>query len=95
MYVNVVFVIACLYSAVSLTLVRERRFIKNIIIILFWICSNKNLNCFSYKIKTTLKGRGTCYDFFRRITSVAKVVPFVLGSQIPTRGLKAVEVING
>ena len=27
MYVNVVFVIRCLYSAVSLTLVREQRFI--------------------------------------------------------------------
>ena len=28
MYVSVVFVIRCLYSAVSLTLVREQRFIK-------------------------------------------------------------------
>ena len=28
MYVNVVFVIRCLYSAVSLTLVREQRFIR-------------------------------------------------------------------
>ena len=28
MYVDVVFVISCLYSAVSLTLVREQRFIR-------------------------------------------------------------------
>ena len=28
MYVNVFFVIRCLYSAVSLTLVREQRFIR-------------------------------------------------------------------
>ena len=28
LYVNVVFVIRCLYSAVSLTLVREQRFIR-------------------------------------------------------------------
>ena len=28
MYVNVVFVISCLYSAVSLTLVREQRFVR-------------------------------------------------------------------
>ena len=28
MYVNVVFVIGCLYSAVSLTLVKEQRFIR-------------------------------------------------------------------
>ena len=28
MYVSVVFVIRCLYSAVSLTLVREQRFIR-------------------------------------------------------------------
>ena len=28
MYVNVVFVMSCLYSAVSLTLVREQRFIR-------------------------------------------------------------------
>ena len=33
MYVNVVFVITCLYSAVSLTLVREQCFIRMIIII--------------------------------------------------------------
>ena len=32
MYVNVVFVIRCLYSAVSLTLVKEYRFIRIIII---------------------------------------------------------------
>ena len=32
-YVNVIFVIRCLYSAVSLTLVREQRFIRIIIII--------------------------------------------------------------
>ena len=31
MYVNVVFVIRCLYSAASLTLVREQRFIRIII----------------------------------------------------------------
>ena len=30
MYVNVVFVIRCWYSAVSLALVREQRFIRNI-----------------------------------------------------------------
>ena len=30
MYVNVVFVIRCLYSAVSLTTVREQRLIRNI-----------------------------------------------------------------
>ena len=34
MYVNVVFVIRCLYSAVSLTLVKEQRFIRIIIIII-------------------------------------------------------------
>ena len=33
MYVNVVFVIRCLYRAVSLTLVKEQRFIRIIIII--------------------------------------------------------------
>ena len=32
MYVNVVFVIRCLYSVVSLTLVREQRFIRIVII---------------------------------------------------------------
>ena len=32
MYVNVVFVIRCLYSAVSLTLVKKYRFIRIIII---------------------------------------------------------------
>ena len=34
MYVNVVFVIICLYSAVSLTLVKEERLIRIIIIII-------------------------------------------------------------
>ena len=34
MYVNVVFVVRCLYSAVSLTLVREQRFIRIIIVII-------------------------------------------------------------
>ena len=34
MYVNVVFVITCLYNAVSLTLVREQHFIINIIVII-------------------------------------------------------------
>ena len=34
MYVNVVFVIRCLYSAVSLTLVKEQRFIRIFIIII-------------------------------------------------------------
>ena len=34
MYVNVVFVIRCLYSAVSLTLVKEWRLIKIVIIII-------------------------------------------------------------
>ena len=34
MYVNVVFVIRRLYSAVSLTLVREQRFIRNIFLLL-------------------------------------------------------------
>ena len=33
MYVNVLFVIRCLYSTVSLTLVKEKRFIRIIIII--------------------------------------------------------------
>ena len=37
MYVNVFFVIRCLYSAVSLTLVREQRFIRIIIIIIIII----------------------------------------------------------
>ena len=36
MYVNVVFVIRCLYSAVSLTLVKEQRFIIIIIIIIIY-----------------------------------------------------------
>ena len=36
MYVNVVFVIRCLYSAVSLTLVKEKRFIR--IIIYYYYC---------------------------------------------------------
>ena len=35
MYVNVFFVIRCLYSTVSLTLVREQHFIRIIIIIIF------------------------------------------------------------
>ena len=35
MYVNVVFVIICLYSAVNLTLVKEQRFIRIIIIIIY------------------------------------------------------------
>ena len=39
MYVDVVFVISCLYSAVSLTLVREHRFIRIIIIIISIIIS--------------------------------------------------------
>ncbi len=34
MYVNVVFVIRCLYSAVSLTLVKEQRFIRIILLLL-------------------------------------------------------------
>ena len=38
MYVNVIFVIRRWYSAVGLTLVREQRFIKNIIMI---ICSGE------------------------------------------------------
>ena len=37
MYVNVVFVIRCLYRAVSSTLVREQRFIRIIIIIIIII----------------------------------------------------------
>ena len=37
MYVNVVFVIRCLYSAMSLTLVREQRFIIIILIIIIII----------------------------------------------------------
>ena len=35
MYVNVIFVIRCLYSAVSLTLVKEHRFIR---IIYYYFC---------------------------------------------------------
>ena len=41
MYVNVVFVIRCFYSAVSLTLVREQHFIRiiiNIIIVVVICC---------------------------------------------------------
>ena len=43
MYVNMIFVIRCLYSAVSLTPVREQRFIKKkkktiIIVIKFPVC---------------------------------------------------------
>ena len=34
MYVNLVFVIKCLYSAVSLTLVKEQRFIRIILLLL-------------------------------------------------------------
>ena len=37
MYVSVVFVIRCLYSAVSLTLIREQRFIRSIIIIINYV----------------------------------------------------------
>ena len=36
MYVNVVFVIRCLYSAVSLTLVREQRFIRIIYVFIYY-----------------------------------------------------------
>ena len=36
MYVNVFFVISCQYSAVSVTLVREQRFIRIIIIIYYY-----------------------------------------------------------
>ena len=42
MYVNVVFVIRCLYRAVSLTLVREQRFIRIIILILIIISSSSS-----------------------------------------------------
>ena len=38
MYVNVVFVIRCLYSAVSLTLVKEQSYIRIIIIIIIIYC---------------------------------------------------------
>ena len=37
MYINVVFVIRCLYSAVSLTLAKEQRFIRIIYLLLFFI----------------------------------------------------------
>ena len=37
MYVSVVFVIRCLYSTVSLTLVKELRFIRIIIIVIIII----------------------------------------------------------
>ena len=39
MYVSVDFVIRCLYSGVSLTLIRELRFVGNIIIIIIIIDS--------------------------------------------------------
>ena len=41
MYFNVVFVIRCLYSVMSLTLVKEQRFIRFIIIIIIIIISQK------------------------------------------------------
>ena len=40
MYVNVLFVIRCLYSAVSLTLVKEQRFIRIIYLIIIIIIIN-------------------------------------------------------
>ena len=41
MYVNVVFVIRCLYSAVSLTLVREQHFIRIIIYYYYYLMGNE------------------------------------------------------
>ena len=40
MYVNVVFVIRCLYSAVSLTLVKEQHFIRFIYLLLLLLLSS-------------------------------------------------------
>ena len=61
MYVNVVFVIRCLYSAVSLTLVKEQRLIRIIIII------RVHSSCKSYTVpegraKTVGDGE-TSFDF--------------------------------
>ena len=44
MYVNVDFVIRCLYSAVSTALVREQRFIRIIIIVVMRKCTNHAYN---------------------------------------------------
>ena len=44
MYVNVVFVVRCLYGAVSLTLVREQCFIRIIIIIIHVMLIDLNLS---------------------------------------------------
>ena len=51
MYVNVVFVMRCLYSAVSLTLVREQHLIR-IIIIYYYINNNIIINVIIIIIKT-------------------------------------------
>ena len=40
MYVSVVFVIRCLYSTVSLTLIREQRFIRIIYYYYYWFSTD-------------------------------------------------------
>ena len=58
MYVSVVFVIRCLYSAVSLTLVREQRFIK---ITDFFTCIKAHKNVHTKPILLTASDTHSAY----------------------------------
>ena len=49
MYVNVVFVLRCLYSAVSLTLVKEQRFIR---ILYYYYCQMTTHHTLTLRVKS-------------------------------------------
>ena len=60
MHVNVVFVTSCLYSAVTLTLARESRFIRHLLILLWGVWGE--CMCLSVGRGGYNEYRGTVYE---------------------------------
>ena len=56
MYINVVSVIRCLYSAVSLTLVKEQRFIRIIIMYYYYYLHLSQSLCHVLGLTATMPG---------------------------------------
>ena len=83
MYANVVFVIRCLYSAVSLTLVKEQRFIR-IIIYYYYYYYCLEFVCFvgfPAKVSTETEGISYVYIQYSDIYSLSGIVSLLAASK--------------